>query len=56
MTKQGFEKWLNNLIKPNLENLVGLAPTMGASEKYEHAYNISDSLCKAILEKLEEIE
>ena len=51
-----LKKWLNDLIKPNLENLVGLSPTMGPLERYERSYIVTDNLTKEIMKKIQEIE
>ena len=55
MNKNKFEEWLNYTIKPNLENLAGLAPTLRHSEKYDLANRISNGLIKSIMNKMEEI-
>ncbi len=56
MNKEQFEKWLHFTIKSNLENLVGLAPTLGHSEKYVFADRYTNGLTKTIMEKISEIE
>lgn len=55
MKNEEFEKWLRSLLKGNLENLVGLASTLGHSEKYRMAYKISDYLTDSIIQKFKEL-
>jgi hypothetical protein len=56
MSKEQFEKWMRDIIKNNLENLVGLAPTLGPSEKYSFAHKMSQNLSETIMIKISEIE
>lgn len=51
MNKEQFEKWLQQIIGSNLENLAGLAPTLGHSEKYAFAERVTNNLTKMIIEK-----
>ncbi len=44
-----FEDWLFSYIHYNMENMAGLAGTLGNKEKYEHAEKLSKGLTKTII-------